>query len=119
MSEHKHTELPWKTSEEYNDCGGRYTAIDGKHYNDEVLGQSGLMGKEDAAFIVQACNGHYKQKELNAKLLEALRALEVAANTVVGCYSRNPANFAAALQKLDAQTDDAREAIKLAEFDDE
>ena len=63
-----HTELPWKTSEEYSDCGGKYTAIDGKHYNDEVLGQSGLRSKEDAAFIVQACNNHYQ-------LLEALKTV--------------------------------------------
>ena len=33
------------------------------------------QSEEYAAFIVQACNEHYKQKELNAQLVKALRGI--------------------------------------------
>jgi len=44
-------------------------------------------------------------------LLEALRDLELGANTVAACYDRNPGNFAAALADLKRYADAARAAI--------
>lgn len=44
-------------------------------------------------------------------LLEALRDLELGANTVVGCYDRNPGNFAAALADVKRYANQARAAI--------
>lgn len=44
-------------------------------------------------------------------LLKALRDIEVGANTVDGCYSRNPGNFAAALRDLREYAEAARVAI--------
>lgn len=44
-------------------------------------------------------------------LLKALRDIEVGANTVDGCYSRNPGNFAAALRDLREYAEAARAAI--------
>ena len=54
-------------------------------------------------------------KEANRKLLKALNDLEVSANTVSGCYSRNPGNFAAALMGLAESAVAARAAIAKAE----
>jgi hypothetical protein len=51
------------------------------------------------------------------ELLEAMRALEVGANTVDACYSRNPGNFAAALQDLREYASQARAAITKATGD--
>lgn len=50
-------------------------------------------------------------KETNRELLKALHDLEVSANTVIGCYTRNPGNFAAALKGL-AEYAEAARAIK-------
>ena len=44
-------------------------------------------------------------------LLQALRDLELAANTVEACYTRNPANFALALRDLGISANVARAAI--------
>lgn len=44
-------------------------------------------------------------------LLAALRDLELCANTVYGCYTRNPGNFAVALRDLCESADKARAAI--------
>lgn len=44
-------------------------------------------------------------------LLKALRDIEVGANTVDGCYSRNPGNFAAALRDLREYAEAARRTI--------
>ena len=44
-------------------------------------------------------------------LMVALRDLELGANTVVGCYDRNPGNFAAALADLKRYATQARAAI--------
>lgn len=50
-------------------------------------------------------------KEQRDGLLEALRNLELGANTVNACYTRNPGNFAAALRDLHEYADAARAAI--------
>lgn len=45
------------------------------------------------------------------ELLLVLKDLEVASNTVSGCYTRNPANFASALNMMDDAAETARTAI--------
>mgnify|MGYP007112222110 CR=1 FL=1 len=45
------------------------------------------------------------------ELASALGALEVAANTVHRCYTHRPGNFAAALERLRLQTEDARATL--------
>lgn len=47
----------------------------------------------------------------NAELVKILHNLEVSANTVSACYTRNPDNFALALKSLDDDAIIAREAI--------
>ena len=74
MSEHKHTELPWAV-------GGTYKReVRGAAFEPvaDAWPISGITidgAIDNAAFIVQACNEHYKQKELNAQLLEVLKEL--------------------------------------------
>ena len=48
-------------------------------------------------------------------LLKALRDLEMGANTVDACYTRNPGNFAGALRDLREYAEKARAAIAKAE----
>lgn len=45
------------------------------------------------------------------ELLEALKNLELGANTVDACYTRNPGNFASALCDLREYASQARSAI--------
>lgn len=45
------------------------------------------------------------------ELLEALRRLEVAANTVAYCHDRHRGNFAAALSEMESDAEAARAAI--------
>ena len=45
------------------------------------------------------------------ELLEALADLELSANTVDGCYTRNPGNFAASLRDLREAAEKARAVI--------
>ena len=47
-------------------------------------------------------------------LLDALRKLELMANTVDACYTRNPGNFAVALRALRENAEAARAAIQRA-----
>lgn len=49
--------------------------------------------------------------EVNTALLEALRTLELGANTVNGCYTRNAGNFSVALRDLNKYAAEARTAI--------
>jgi ABC-type transporter Mla subunit MlaD len=48
---------------------------------------------------------------LEQQLAEALDRLEVSANTVSGCYTKRPENFASALQELEADAESAREVL--------
>lgn len=62
--------------------------------------------EHDAAFIAQV------PTEMKAKMivdaLNSVDSLIVAANTVVGCYARNPSNFASALRVLEKTANAAR-----------
>jgi len=73
-------------------CGG-FTVIDSTK-------------EHDAAFVAQV------PTELKAKTvvsaLNSVDSLIVAANTVIGCYTRNPGNFASALKVLEETADAAR-----------
>jgi hypothetical protein len=55
--------------------------------------------------------GRADEREEWKPVLEALRNLELGANTVAACYSRNPGNFAAALRDLSEYAETARAAI--------
>ncbi len=46
-----------------------------------------------------------------AELEQKLHSLILAANTVNGCYTRNPANFAAALANMEAKANECQQAI--------
>ena len=71
----KHTELPWKI---------HYDGEDYMIYNDkdepvgdimsifEYTGQTIDIQRENAEFIVKACNEHYERIEREKKLIEAL-----------------------------------------------
>lgn len=54
--------------------------------------------------------GRADEREEWAPVLEALQTLEIAANTVNACYTRNPGNFAAALRDLREYAEAARAA---------
>jgi len=65
--EHKHTPLPWIFQENRS----------GMISNDVVPESGGntiaaYTGKEDAAFIVKACNVYYENEAIKAELLAAL-----------------------------------------------
>lgn len=47
-----------------------------------------------------------------AELASTLEALEVAANTVRRCYTHRPGNFAAALESLRLQAEDANNLLR-------
>ena len=79
-----------------------------KLYDEDADLIAAVFDEANAAFIVKACNEY-------ENLLKRLKKLEVAANTVNGCYSRNPKNFALALKSLEECAAEAREAIKRAE----
>jgi hypothetical protein len=79
-------------------CQYRYREKRGPWEGDEVL----LYVEPEAA-------RHLEQDR--AELLKALRTLELAANTVSACYTRNPGNFAAALQDIRGCAAEARDLI--------
>jgi hypothetical protein len=58
--------------------------------------------------------GRKDEREAWAPVLAALRDLELGANTVDACYTRNPGNFAAALRDLRDYAEKARTAIEAA-----
>ena len=109
----KHTELPWAV-------GGTYKReVRGAAFEPvaDAWPISGITidgAIDNAAFIVKACNNHYKQKELNAQLLSMLEnALE--------WIDAVPSNAALpAMPGFDRdEVDGLIEAIKQAEADDE
>lgn len=69
----KHTELPWLKLE--STMSTDHPEFDIRVEKSLSVADGGCVSatKEDAAFIVKAVNNHYKQKELNSQLLEALR----------------------------------------------
>ena len=52
-----------------------------------------------------------KLKAEKAELLEALHDLEISANTVIGCYTRNPGKFAFALNALGKSAEAVRDLL--------
>lgn len=75
-------------------------------------------GADEAVYKIAHRDCRYAAAELaleaaaiNEELLSALRGLELGANTVNACYSRNPGNFAAALIDLAEYAEQARVAI--------
>lgn len=63
--------------------------------------------EHDAAFIAQVPTEMKAKMIVNA--LNSVDSLIVAANTVIGCYTRNPGNFASALRMLEETAEAARE----------
>lgn len=71
----KHTELPWRVQPE----SSKYTHSIRSESDRYVLGISKTPTKQentDAAFIVEACNNHYRLLAENKRLREALDYLE-------------------------------------------
>jgi hypothetical protein len=64
----------------------------------------GINGRDNAAFIVRACNSH-------DQMVAALKNLEVAANTAQYCYDHKPENFAFAMSDLAEVAETAREVL--------
>lgn len=69
------------------------------------------QAEEDAKTRHQLQEDLGRANDMVAKLSAALHQLEVAANTVTGCYERNPGNFAAALRNLEDSAAMARRVI--------
>lgn len=88
-----------------------------RHYEAQVGAQEGGTPRTDAVEIKTAGgNVVYSDfaRELersHAELVAALKNLELGANTVDACYSRNPGNFAAALRDLREYAEAARAAL--------
>ncbi len=75
----KHTSLPWKAVPEPGFTEGVFDSANDT-WNIEPLNltdrtyQAGELKKEDAIFIVEACNSYYDSKEKNKALVEACKA---------------------------------------------
>jgi hypothetical protein len=103
----KHTPGPWFTTPQY----GNYAV-----YSRGLVGDDTGDGWEPC--ICELDSDEPVNHEANARLiaaapelLEALRDLELGANTVDYCYLNMPGNFAEALLSLRAYAKTAREAI--------
>ena len=65
--------------------------------------------------VAEAVKYADKSGRLEAKvdrLAEALKDLEVCANTIDCCYTRNPGNFAVALRELRESAERSRDALR-------
>jgi hypothetical protein len=101
----KHTPGPWELG--YSDLGSQIiSSADGYVAVVHYWSRPEQEMKANARLIAVA-----------PELLEALEALELAANTVNGCYTRNPGNFAVALREMIEKAAEARAAIAKAKGD--
>ena len=77
--------------------------------------QLAALRAEREAICAEALKYADKSGRLEAKvdrLAEALKDLEVCANTIGFCYTRNPGNFAAALRELRESAERSRDALR-------
>ena len=109
----KQTELPWTVGGTYK-REVRCAAFDPVADAWPISGITIDGAIDNAAFIVQACNEHYKQKELNTQLLEALKS---AADELA--FLVNHVDIGGVYDRVQLEVVEAREAIKQAEADDE
>ena len=73
------------------------------------------MRTEREVIVAEALRYVDKSGSLEAKvdrLAEALKDLEVCANTIGFCYTRNPGNFAVALRELRESAERSRDALR-------
>lgn len=105
-----HTPGPWEAERDDNrelyDIGHRRTPIG------QRCVASVTFGYDEPAETEQHANA--KLIAAAPELLEALSALEVAANGADYCYRKRPENFAVALKSLTDAADKARAAVEKA-----
>lgn len=94
-NEFKGTKGPWFWDGE--GLGNKHHIVFGKGYPIE------MTSKENKALIASA-----------PELLEALKNLEVAVNTIKYCWERRPENMWSAMQQAESDTEIARAAINKA-----
>ena len=103
MSTHTHTPGKWHTA-----------AVSERSWHVGVYDESGT----EVALVKVKSALHSHRRDADARLiaaapeiLAALRQIELAANTVNGCYTRNPGNFAVALMDMVESAEAARVVI--------
>ena len=67
-----HFKLPWEINKNTGEVHAEERMV-ASVYPVADTKENIVKNKANAAFIVKACNEHYKQKESNAKLLDALK----------------------------------------------
>lgn len=102
----QHTPGPWMRTH----GSGRYYIKTDKHSIATVFSSNGEFGCPTNPTSEQA-SANARLIAAAPELLEALRNLELGANTVEACYTRNPGNFASALRDLREYSELARAAI--------
>lgn len=110
MSAAKHTPAPWRYEAPDEVCikdadGGRVAILT------NLRGALGMSGRRDPNEVI----ANARLIATAPELLEALRRLEVAANTVAYCHDKHRGNFAAALSDMESEAEAARAAIAKAE----